>query len=567
MACGRLIGVWESTCMAIAVGTEHLRRYRDIAWLLWKYGRGDWVASSGLDREIENDYKGDTATGPESLAEDLEKLGPTYIKFGQMLASRADLLPAPYLAALARLHDDVEPVPFEEIEQVILEDLKARPSRVFREIDPRPLATASLAQVHLATLRDGRDVIVKVQRPGVVDTIRHDFEAFGSLAKIGTLTAAGRKYQIDELVLEFKRTIEQELDYRVEAENLERLRRNLAEFKLLFVPEPYPDFSSRRVLTMQRVAGTSISAVSPVVLTEIDTEAIAEELFSAYLKQVLIDGFFHADPHPGNILLTHDHRLGIIDLGMVGRVDEVLQQHLLQLLIAVSKCDGREAGDVALRIGTADDDFDRVKFHEGVSELVLQNQDASVQKIEAGRIVLQIQQFAADAGVRLPRTLVLVGKMLLNLDTITRLLAPDFKPNEAIRRHTLDLVQRQMQERLSPGRLLQTALETSDLMAQLPRRLNEVLTQIGKSGFKLDVDAFDEHTFITGFQKVANRITAGLVLAALIVGAALLMRVETKFTLFGYPGLAIVLFMAAAIGGAVLLYQIFMSDKPDKKEK
>jgi ubiquinone biosynthesis protein len=552
--------------LAISIGTEHLKRYRDIAWLLWKHGRADWVTSSGIDKKLDDDFKSEP-TGPDALADDLESLGPTFIKIGQMLASRADLLPLPYLTALSRLQDNVEPVPFEELEKIIVEELNARPSRIFLEIDPKPLATASLAQVHAAKLRDGRDVVVKVQRPGVMETVQHDFEAFISLAKLGTYTAYGKKFRVEELVLEFKRAIEEELDYRLEVDNLRTLRRNLKEFPHLIVPEPVPDFCSRRVLTMERIPGASIGAISPVVLTEVDTDQLAEEMFSAYLKQILIDGFFHADPHPGNILLTHDHRLGVIDLGMIGRVDLELQQNFLQLLIAISNGRGREAGEVAIRIGTIDREFERDVFLDRVSQLVLQNEDASMNNIEAGRIVLQIQQIAGDAGLRLPRTLVLVGKTLLNLDAITRILAPNFKPNEAIRRHTMSLVQRRMRERVSPGNLLQSALETSDFISQLPRRLNDMMTQIGKSGIKLDVDAFDEHTFITGFQKVANRITSGLILAALIIGAALLMRVPTTFTLFGYPGFAILLFVGAAIGGVALLYQVMMSDKPDTKAK
>jgi predicted unusual protein kinase regulating ubiquinone biosynthesis (AarF/ABC1/UbiB family) len=549
--------------MSLSLRPEHLRRYRDIAWLLWKHGRADWVTDSGLDKHVGEDFKEkkDDGAGPESLARDLEALGPTFVKIGQMLASRPDMLPPAYLDALGRLQDHVEPIPFEQIEEVINAELPARPSRVFSEIDPQPLAAASLAQVHKARLRDGRDVVIKVQRPGIQAEIARDFEVFASIAQLAKHTSLGKNRDLEEIVLEFKRTIEAELDYRLEVDNLRTLRRNLREFKHLLVPEPIPDFCSARVLTMERVEGSSIGSVSRVVFTELDTDALADELFAAYLKQILLDGFFHADPHPGNVFLTLDHRLALIDLGMVGRVDMALRQDLLQLLIAVSEGRGREAADVAVRIGTPVREFDRDAFFDRVSTLVMQIEDSTVKDIAAGKLVLQIQQIAADTGIKLPSALTLIGKTLLNLDTIGRNLAPTFNPNESIRKHSLQLVQRRLRDRLSPGNFLQSALEMTDLVSHLPRRINELLTQIGKSGIRLDVDAFDEATFVEGFQKVANRITTGLVLAALIIGAALLMRVETSFKLWGYPGLAMLLFLAAAIGGIVLLWQIMMSDR------
>ena len=550
--------------MSLSLRAEHLRRYRDIAWLLWRHGHADWITSSGLDKHVPEKFEGDQG-GPESLAKDLESLGPTFIKIGQLLASRADMLPPEYLQALSRLQDNVEPISFDKIEEVITAELNARPSRVFVDIDRTPLATASLAQVHAATLRDGRAVVIKVQRPGVEEEVRRDFEAFLTLARLAQHTAYGRKYQLEELVLDFKRSIEDELDYRLEANNLLILRRNLAEFKHLHVPLPIREFSSTRILTMEHVTGSSVADVSPVVFTEVDGKALAEELFAAYLKQILSDGFFRADPHPGNVFLTHDHRLALIDLGMIGRIDSDLRQHLLQLLIAISEGRGREAGDIAVRLGSPREDFDREVFIERVSTLVMENQEAAVQDIEAGRLVLKIQRIAAETGIRLPRAMTLVGKALLNLDTIARRLAPDFNPNESIRRHSMELMQRRLRERLTPGNVFQFALEATDFVAQLPHKLNELLTQIGKSGIRLDVDAFDEQTFINGFQAVANRITSGLILAALIVGAALLMRVETKFTLFGYPGLAILLFLAAAIGGLLLLWQIMVVDHRRKQ--
>jgi ubiquinone biosynthesis protein len=543
----------------VAVKSEHLVRYRDIAWLLWKHGRADWVRASGLDKNVKEKFQ-DNGGGPDTLAADLESLGPTFVKIGQLLSSRADLLPPAYLEALSRLQDDVEPVSFEQIEEVLYAELAARPSRIFSEINPLPLAAASLAQVHAATLRDGRDVVVKVQRPGIVDEIQRDIEIFFTMARLGTYTAYGRKYHVEDVVKEFKQTIEAELDYRLEVDNLLTLRRNLAQFKRLQIPVPIEDFSTQRVLTMERISGASISSISPVVFTEVDGAALAEELLEAYLKQILDDGFFHADPHPGNIFLTHDHRIGLIDLGMVGRIDSELQQNFIYLLIAISEGRGRDAAEIALRIGEVGRDFRRQDFIERVAYLVQKNENATMRNIEAGRMMLEIQHIAGDAQLHLPRATALVGKTLLNLDAVARCLAPNFNPNASIRRHNFELINRRLRQRMRPSNLLQSMMETAEIASQLPRRVNDLLTQMGKSGIRLDVDAFDEKTFVSGFQKVANRIAAGLILAALIIGAALLMRIDTAATLFGYPAFAIILFLAAALGAIILLIQIMVAD-------
>lgn len=546
------------------LSADHLRRYRDISWLLWKHGRSDWVQSVGLDKEVKEGFPKETA-GPESLADDLESLGPTFIKVGQLLASRADLLPPAYLTALARLRDDVKPIPFEDIEKVIVDELEVRPSRAFACINEKPMATASLAQVHEATLRDGRRVVIKVQRPDIEDQIRIDFEVFASIAGLAGHTSIGERYQFSELVEEFRQTILRELDYREEAHNLVALRRNLAEFEHIHVPAPYLEFSSRRVLTMEHCSGVSVASISPVVFTEVNGMEIADELFAAYLKQILVDGFFHADPHAGNVLLERDHRLALIDLGMVGRLSENMRQQLLNLVMAVSEGRADETAEISEQIGRRSKEFDRDGFKRAVSDLVLRNQQKTVGEMEVGRLVLEIQRTAADVGLTLPSNLALVGKTLMHLDDIGRRIAPEFDPNAAIRRHSADLVKRRMRDRMSLGNLFHASMEMTEIASKLPKRLNDLLSQIGDRGIRLDVDAIDETKLIRGVHKIANRITAGLIVAALIIGAALIMRVESDYTLMGYPALAILLFLSAAIGGIAVVVQIYVQDRRDEE--
>jgi len=294
---------------------------------------------------------------------------------------------------------------------------------------------------------------------------------------------------------------------------------------------------------------------------ELDRHALAEELSRVYLQQILIDGFFHADPHPGNVHLSDDGRLVLLDLGMVARISPDMQESLVKLLLAISEGRGDDAARVALDIAEKRDHHDEAEFARRAAELVARHRDARMDQIQAGRVILELQSFAADTGVRLPQEFTMIGKALLNLDLVTRTLDPGFDPNASIRRNAVDLLQNRMRRKLSPGNFFNSLLEMSQFTQRLPDRLNRIMELVAGNKLKVQVDAIDEDRFIQGLQKIANRIATGLVLAALIVGAALIMRVETPFQIFGYPGLAILLFVAAATGGVVLLISILRSDR------
>ncbi|MGE5440224.1 MAG: ABC1 kinase family protein, partial [Bacteroidota bacterium] len=290
--------------MAISLSPEKLKRYKDIAMLLVKYGSKDIVKTTGTDDTMLEDeiVSGDIKKGdPEQLARDLEELGPTFIKLGQLLSTRPDFLPQPYLDALSRLQDNVKPFSFEEVEQIVQDELGVRISKAFMEFNPEPMAAASLGQVHKAKLRDGRPVAIKVQRPGIRETILHDLGALNDIADtLDRHTDAGRRYSFQNILGEFKKALLQELDYRQEAQNLIKLGQNLERYPDIIVPQPVEDYSSSKVLTMDYVRGTKVTSLSPLAYIDLDGKKLARELFEAYLDQVLIDGFFHADPHPGN---------------------------------------------------------------------------------------------------------------------------------------------------------------------------------------------------------------------------------------------------------------------------
>jgi predicted unusual protein kinase regulating ubiquinone biosynthesis (AarF/ABC1/UbiB family) len=550
--------------MGISLKGEHLKRYRDIAALFMKYGRSDLVKNAGLE-ELATVEPPAAAPGEaelaQQLASDLEKMGPTFVKIGQLLSTRADLLPLPYMEALARLQDKVEPFPFLEVEKIVSAELGVRLSKAFAEFEPEPVAAASLGQVHRASLRDGRDVAVKVQRPGIREQMVKDLEALAEIAAFADQhTEVGRRFGFVTMLEEFRKTLLRELDYRLEARNMEILAANLRAFDLIVVPLPIEDYTTSRVLTSDYIRGEKITKLSPLVRTEIDGEQLAEQLFRAYLQQILVDGFVHADPHPGNVFLTDDNRIALLDLGMVARIPPGMQEKLLRLLLAVSEGRAEDAATVAISMGEVTPMFDEKGFRRDVADLVAQNIGATVGQIQVGREMLVLARMCGERGIRVPPELTMLGKTLLNLDQVGRTLDPDFDPNAAIRRNAAELTRQRVRKSLSPGNLFAGVMELKEFAENLPRRVNTILDRVASNSLEVKVDAIDEKMLLEGFIKIANRITMGLILAALIVGAALLMRVETTFRLLGYPGLAMLCFLLAAAGGVSLVASILWSD-------
>jgi ubiquinone biosynthesis protein len=557
--------------MSVSLKPRHLKLYADLGRIFVRYGRSDLAVGGGLEAGLLEGEQapsegrggdGDRAGKAEGLAGDLESMGPTFVKAGQLLSTRSDLLPVEYLVALSRLQDGVEPFDSHEAERILAEELGVRISKAFSRFDSKPVASASLGQVHYAEMRDGRPVAVKIQRPGVRQQVASDLEAMEKVAEVmATRTELGERFDLVAMVGEFRRSLTDELDYRQEARNLERLGENLRKFDRLLVPRPIMDFTTSRVLVMEWVEGVKVTSLRPLGRMELDGEELASQLFEAYLQQVLVDGFFHADPHPGNLSLTADHRIALLDLGMVARVSSGLQEKMVRFLMAVSEGDGEEAAQVAMKLGEPGPDFDEIGFVTSVTELVDRQQGVVAKDIELGKVVLGVIRTASEHGVRVPGDLSMLGKTLLNLDRVGRTLDPEFDPNEAIRTHVAGILRQRMWKQASPGRIAASLLEMNDFVQELPTRLNKSLDLLASNRVRFKVDAFDEVYMMEGLQKVANRITLGLVMAALVVGAALLMQVETNFTVLGYPGLAMILFMGAVAGGVALVVSIVRSDE------
>ena len=554
----------------VSLKPERLKRYKDVAMLLVKYGRSDLVKQAGLEESLELDEIDLQETAPEAeeLAHDLEKLGPTFIKLGQLLSTRADLLPAPYLEALSRLQDQIEPFPYEEVDRIVSTELGVRISKAFVEFEREPLAAASLAQVHRAWMRDGRAVVVKVQRPNIRDQITLDLESLEEMAKfLDDHTEVGKRYEFGNMLMGLRRSLLRELDFKLEANNLTALAENMREFERLILPEPIDDFTTSRILTMDYIPGKKITELTPLRLMEIDGPGLARELFRAYLKQILLDGLVHADPHPGNVFLTDDNYIALLDLGMVTRILPSFRDNLLRLLVAISEGRGEEAADIAISMGEPKEGFKKSEYRHRVAELVAEHADANLSRLNAGNVALEITKISADCWFRLPSEFTLIAKALLNLDRSVFTLDPNFEPTAVIRQRASEILQRNIMDSITPANLVSSVVELKEFAEKLPSRINKILDTVGNNELRFNVDAIDEKMIVEGFQKIANRITLGLILAALIVGAALLMRVDTSFRIFGYPGLPMIFFLVAAIAAMGLAFTIVSTDVKARRKK
>ena len=549
---------------------EKFSNYTKFISFILKYWNSDvFKAASENALNSENfddselDYK-----NPEELAEDLKNMGPTYIKLGQLLSTRPDLIPEPYMKALEALQDDVEEIPYSEVQKIVEEEIGQRISKAFESFELQPLASASIGQVHLAILRSGKKVAVKIQRPGVRKNFTEDLDTLKELTDLAVKhSKTAKKYAVDEILDELRFILLNELDYVKEAENLIALGENTKKYPKIVIPQPVEGYSTSKILTMDYIDGQKITSISPISRIETNYKPLVDELVAAYLKQIIFDGFAHADPHPGNVHLTTDNKIALMDLGMVAKFGPDLREHILKLLIAISKYNGEETANVLLKMSEYDKNADLVGFRKEINRLVLDSQNKTAKDLQTGRLLIQMNKVAAEKSIKLPVELNILGKILMNMDQIVAVLTPDYDLQRAIERNVEKLMQKKMLQELKPDNFFAQALEAKKLTEKLPERLNTITEKLANNEFEIKIDAIDEQRLTDGFQKVANRISIGLIIAALIIGAALLMRIPSTFTLLGYPGLAMILFSIAAVIGLWLVLKMMLKDEDLKLRK
>jgi len=544
-----------------------LARTAQIAKFLLKYRSAGVFTGIDVDPQLGGAQAIETPDGrPEEFVADLEALGPTFIKIGQALSTRPDVVPAAYIAALERMQDRVEAEPFEQIRETVESELGIKINKVFATFDEKPLGGASLAQVHAATLRDGREVAVKVQRASMRPRIQADLEVLTSMAaRADKMTDLGRRVRFADWVHEFSKTLLQELDYVNEAENLQRFADHFREYPELLVPAPLMDLTRTRVLTMERVKGSRVTDVSGVRRTEQDLGALAGVLMRGYLDQIFVHGEIHADPHPGNLLLTADGRLAIFDLGMVAHVPPRQRERLLKLLFAAVDGRGEEAANETIQMGTRLEDFDEERYVREISQLVGRYAAHSASTaVSEGRLLLDVVRVATQCGLRTPAELSLLGRTLSHLEAICNSLDPTLDVKRVVEEHLDKIMSQRARKALSWSNMASEMIELQALLREAPRKVTDVLSLLAENRMQVRLTGLEDSVLMENLQKIANRISTGLVTAALIVASAMLMRIEGGSRLFGYPAFAMVLFLIAFSLGLSLVVSAQLRDRKAK---
>jgi ubiquinone biosynthesis protein len=511
--------------------SRHPERYVEIFRIFRKYRLHHVAAELGrghghIDEDNEDfslDVHDEDDTHPSDFARALEELGPCFIKLGQLLSTRPDLLPPEYIEALSRLQDTITPVPQDKIEVIVESELGAPIAELFRSFDG-PLATASMAQVHHAVLLDGSEVAVKVQRPGVRKRIEIDLEILKEVANFATkYTRFGKRYGLMQIVRELERSLQQELDFRIEADNTRNIGKQIADFQRLTTPKVYSEYSSRRVLTLSFIHGRHLEEVKREELDKLDTRETARELLSAYLKQVIIDGAFHCDPHPGNIFLMDDGRLALMDFGMVGRFDAGQKDNIILLLLAFSERLGERVADTYLDMIEIPEDVNTLAFTQDVCALVSRYHDMSGGRMAIGTALLDLTRLAQSHSTPVPTSMTLLGKAMLNLDGAIRVLSPELDPVQLIRDYMLDVMENRIESQLSPGRVFAWVIDMKHLVENSPRRTDIILNKMANDQLTLRLKIDELDTLSKSMERAANRISLSILATSLIIGGKFLL--------------------------------------------
>lgn len=562
--------------------TRNLGAYKDLLLLFTRYGRKDFRLSLSHEDFLEpaaeqETIEPDVRARAEAFANALRQMGPTYVKFGQLLSTRPDVVPHEYILALESLQDDLDPFSFADVERIVEEELGVRISKAFESFESTPLAAASLGQVHRAVLRRGgndaesiREVVVKVQRPNVREQVRKDLEVFTDIAhELEKRTDIGRKMSLVGAIEQARLVMFNELNYLQEARNTEILRVNLASFPQIYIPEVIHDLSSPRVLTTELVKGKKVSKLTPLALIDRDYAELAGVLTQAYLKQICVDGLWHSDPHPGNVFIREVDdapQIVLLDFGMVSRMSSEFQDEVIKLLLAISSNRGSDVAEACVRMCEAQERFEPVKFTRDISTIVAAVHGVSASEINTGQLLFNVIGIANNNELKAPPELTMLAKTLLHLDAITKKLDPDYDPQRVIRDYAEQLMTQKLAQKFHPRNFYPALLDLNQLVLDFPHRAREIidLTAAGRLSFGIKLTQAEE--FLRGIHKIANRITVGIVIAALLVSSSMMMSVPTTFTIFGYPGLAVLGYVLASAAGFYLVLSTMLRDRKDQEK-
>lgn len=545
---------------------RHLQRYRQILTVLFKYGFGDLVEVLKIEQYIEIGLKMiskkrrdrlEKLSRAERVRLAFEELGPTFIKFGQILSTRPDLIPVDFINELSKLQDMVPPFPFEEASEIIKVELGAAPEDLFASIDKTPMASASIGQVYRAELKDGEDVAVKVQRPGIKKIIEVDLEIMFHLATL-------MEHHVEEMELhrpvkvveEFSRTLEREIDYSIEATHMERFAREFLNDPTIYVPKVFRDTSTSRVLTMEFVDGIKISEISRLDDAGYDRKIIAARGVDLYLKQVFDNGFFHADPHPGNIFVLPNNVICLLDFGMMGTVDRQTREDFVDLIDSVVHKDTLSLTRSLLELTDYDEEPDIRLLERDLSDFIEQHLYKPLKDIEIGKMLQGLLEVASRYRLRIPPNIFLMMKVFSEIEGVGLMLDPDFD----MIKQAAPFIERVKRARFHPkriaGDIVTLVAELLKFIQQFPKDALEITRLIKQQKLSVKFVHQGFEPLLDTYNQISNRISFSIVIAALIIGSALIVFAKTPPLFHGLSIIGIIGFISAALMGIWLLIAI-----------
>jgi len=546
---------------------NHIARYREVANVLIKHGFGflfDRVSLRnilGFRRlAINPEKEAEIYSRPQRLRMALEELGPTYVKLGQLLSIRPDLLPSDYIAELEKLQNSVPPFDFEQV-QAVLSRAGLEIARDFAAFKENPIAAASIAQAHEAFLPDGQHVVVKIQRPGIDKTIETDLEILADLsALLEKRTAWGRLYHITEIVDELAQAIRNELDFMQEGRNADIFRKNFQNERSVQIPRIYWSYSSRKVLTMEYLEGIKVSDFAALQQANVDGKDIAKKLVHALFKQIFEHGFFHADPHPGNLAISAEGKIIFYDFGQVGMVDDVLKEQCVDLLISMMRYDVYGVTQALLSIAIGSQGVNRDELSRDVARLEQKYYGLPMSQIKLGESLAELLELSTRYQVRIPPELSLMVKMLMTIESLVVQLDPQLSIVDIAEPYGRKVMMKRYSPKHVAENTLGMMLDYGRLMKQFPRDFENILRLVNEGQLKVNMEHSNLNRLGSKLDIMSNRLSVAIIIASIIIGTSLIMETSGSGFFHRIP-LVDIGFALAVILGLFLTYSILKSGK------
>ena len=499
---------------------------------------------------------------PAHIREMLEELGPTFVKLGQLLSTRPDLIPEPFISELKKLQDTAPTVPSDEIRAIIEAEFESPVEAVFPEFCDTPIAAASLGQAHRAVLEDGTHVIVKVQRPNIVDLVETDIEImYKRAAFLEDHWERARTYGVSEIVDEFAMTIREELDYTREARNTDRLRENMVGEKSIKVPRVYWELTTKRVLTLEEIEGVKITDLNEKVRTAAQLKQIANRFACAFLQQIFVDGFFHADPHPGNVLVSSSDEIGLLDCGMVGRLDAENRAGVIRMLMAFEQENTRVLADEILGLGIPLAEVDVRKFTRDLGKVVRGYYDMPSRAVNMGDLLSRVLNTSAEYKIRMPASFAVLAKVFTSIDGICSQLDPDFNFTTIARDYVGRAVRSELRPEAMMNEFYRALVSTRQFLLALPEQMEKLMRKAVEGTLRVEFKHQGLEEIEATFARSANRIAIALIVAGSIVGSSLVVSAGRGSRWFGLPALGVLGYVVATVFGVWLIVSIMRTGK------